>query len=383
MNVFQFKHVGKGLFYTGSISDAINFVYDCGTAGSTMILRNEIAVMNYLNRDDAIDFAVVSHIDGNYINGFPHLCKTFKVKKIYLPYLGNDKQFIRFLIFAAIFKTPCKSQAELEERTETYIFFCKLYGVDIFIKNNFGLVLPCKTQFLGADDADDSDAKSNFNTGNSAIRIYKKCEENALWTFLFMNKCVNRQCFEKFSENLRREYEDLEPSHFEAQLFAQTRTQEGIYKIADTLKKILGDIKPRGLSCNLLIHYPKKPMCKMYVCEYKTVNRSYLQSPERQADGSISVLLGDIDVDRILEEQLYSCGNFSLCGGMLQIPDSSIKDDRLETVSLTRTFKTFVLAADNGKTIRTENSVVPNLITYPNKQIKIATQSTGVTYYVE
>ena len=465
MNVFQFKHVGKGLFYSGSIADEYNFVYDCGTACSEQILKNEISVMNLNSKTDKIDFAVLSHLDGDYFCGFPYLLRIFRIDKIYLPYLGNDRELIRFLIFNAVFKDSLKhdsskpdsskhdsskpdslkSAGEFGAKAELYAFMCKLYDIDIYIDVSLPFRMPEHKRFLGADDAD---VEFSAEKEKTVIRRYRKLEENKLWTFVFMNKSITKKCFarisEVFSKKFSRYFSDggsvesggsvgdisgdsgdntgnfdgsvgnntgnfdcgsvgdntdnfdcgsvgdnigkkaFDSASFESYLFGQVQTPEGFARLRETYEEILKSVgAPQNLVCNLLIHYPKKPLCKMYLCEYKTVSRSYMQSPIHQIDGTISVLLGDVGVDRMLEEQLYNCGNFSLCGGVLQIPYVSVREERVETVSLTRTFKAFVLAADNGTAFKIGRSVLPSLIMHPNKQIKVATQSTGITYFVE
>lgn len=426
MNVFQFKHVGKGLFYSGSIADEYNFVYDCGTACSEQILKNEISVMNLNSKTDKIDFAVLSHLDGDYFCGFPYLLRIFRIDKIYLPYLGNDRELIRFLIFNAVFKDSSKPDSskfagEFGAKAELYAFMCKLYDIDIYIDVSLPFRMPEHKRFLGADDAD---VEFSAEKEKTVIRRYRKLEENKLWTFVFMNKSITKKCFarisEVFSKKFSRYFSDggsvesggsvgdisgdsgdntgnfdgsvgdnigkkaFDSASFESYLFGQVQTPEGFARLRETYEEILESVgAPQNLVCNLLIHYPKKPLCKMYLCEYKTVSRSYMQSPIHQIDGTISVLLGDVGVDRMLEEQLYNCGNFSLCGGVLQIPYVSVREERVETVSLTRTFKAFVLAADNGTAFKIGRSVLPSLIMHPNKQIKVATQSTGITYFVE
>ena len=98
MNVFQFKHVGKGLFYAGTISDDINFVYDCGTAENKMALNFEINALKFIFNKRKIDFVIISDLNSAYFNGLPLLCELFNVEKLYLPYFGENKEFIKAVL---------------------------------------------------------------------------------------------------------------------------------------------------------------------------------------------------------------------------------------------------------------------------------------------
>ena len=92
MNIFKFRPIGQGLFYTGSLDNgAYNFVYDCGTDSSCIYLDNEVRrfaceVSSARNKSE-LDFVVISHLHKDHINGLCRLNKFFRIKQIYLPYL--------------------------------------------------------------------------------------------------------------------------------------------------------------------------------------------------------------------------------------------------------------------------------------------------------
>ena len=125
MNKFRFMNVGQGLFYHGRIG-GFNFVYDCG---STSPLRNQ-----YLNNciqseflpNEDIEYVFISHLDEDHINGYNLLRRYANVKRLILPYLGNNK------LFAYLFlRCLCDEDDELFQHIYTqYLEFNQSYEVD-------------------------------------------------------------------------------------------------------------------------------------------------------------------------------------------------------------------------------------------------------------
>ena len=95
INEFTFWNVRHGLFYTGSIGNrGLNFLYDCGSL-NRKVLSSCIKCMNL---PEQFDFAVISHLHKDHINGINILLDEYHIKDYYLPYIGND--LIRDLIVA-------------------------------------------------------------------------------------------------------------------------------------------------------------------------------------------------------------------------------------------------------------------------------------------
>lgn len=108
MNLFEFQPAGQGLFYTGSLAyGTYHFVYDCGTENRIEYLRSRIdSYVDSLKRGTekpVIDFLVISHLHKDHFSGVYDLLQKAGVKKIYLPYLGEDRQTIKFLLAYAVF----------------------------------------------------------------------------------------------------------------------------------------------------------------------------------------------------------------------------------------------------------------------------------------
>lgn len=125
MNKFRFMNVGQGLFYHGRIS-GFNFVYDCG---STSPLRNQ-----YLNNciqseflpNEDIEYVFISHLDEDHINGYNLLRRYANVKRLILPYLGNNSLFVYLFLMCL-----CDEDDELFHHIYTqYLEFNQGYEVN-------------------------------------------------------------------------------------------------------------------------------------------------------------------------------------------------------------------------------------------------------------
>ena len=105
INEFTFWNVGHGLFYTGCIGDCkLNFLYDCGSSGNDRI-KKCISDGKFPN---IFDFAVISHLHKDHINGIDMFMEKHSVCEYLFPYIGSD--LIRDLIIANI--VLCKGETE-------------------------------------------------------------------------------------------------------------------------------------------------------------------------------------------------------------------------------------------------------------------------------
>lgn len=372
------------MFYAGSVSDELSFVYDCGTAGGSEILGGEISELNFIFDSRKIDFVIISDLNRAYFNGLPELCKRFNVDRLYLPYLGKNKEFIRLAIADAVFREAGDSLSE--EKLRLYGFMCRLYGVESRAAEDLGEAMPERVVILGGSDG----GASKISADNTAvIRRFNEAEDSALWTFFIINKSLDQEGFDKIEQRLfeafggPRSFKSGQKGNFEEYLLGLAGSREGIEKLHGTFTEISGDAKGKTrLSSNMLVHYPLKPLGNIYLCEYKNMHESYLQSMHEKIDGKITVLLGDAFVDKKLEAEIFNCGNFSGSGGILLIPYNVVSDNRTDIISLARPFKTFVSPAGAGEAERVYKRAVIKQVTYPNKPLHLATQSTGVLYFI-
>lgn len=375
MNVFQFKHVGEGLFYTGSVNNDINFVYDCGTADSLYALKSEIAE-GTIGSNKNIDFIIISNLKKEFINGLPYLCANYKVKKIYLPYLGSNKELIRFILFITIFKT-----AELDkDDLKLYSFMCKLYDVKTYIYKEYEMSIP-KVVYLGDHNIP---AKKTCRYDGKVISHYEDIADNAIWKFIVINRTDNlNNAVKNFIVAFKQIFcsANFTKNKFEQYLFEQNSANLKELQIkAEEIFKMDGGIC--GLSENILIHYPPLPFYNIYLFEYKNVFNSNVSSAIQPIKGAITLLLGDSQVDKTLKEHIFSTGNYSLCAGLFQIPYRCITEQNQNVMLLARTFNDFVISV-NEETSKdfSDNSQVKYFRVY--KRLHISSSHTGIGYLIQ
>lgn len=380
MNIFQFKHVGKGLFYAGSINDEINFVYDCGTSYYENALKSEI-VDGTIGAEKNIDFIIISNIKKDFINGLPDLYANYNIKKIYLPYLGDNKELIRFILFITIFRNTEINKNDLK----LYSLMCKLYGVISHDFNIYEVPLP-KVIFLGDPNIS---AESIYPYNGKVISRYENIENN-IWKFIVINRTIDRESFKSAVENFNAAFgqffcgDDFNRTKFERYLFMQGRTTGELEELRIKAKELFQcGIDISGVSENILIHYPIKPFYLMNLCEYNNYFDKSTATRLQPIRGTITLLLGDVQVDKTLEEHIFSTGNYSLCGGIFQIPYRYITEQNQNIISLARTFDDFVFAAntETGNTFTDSETIKKIRSVY--KRIHISSPHKGIGYFVE
>lgn len=389
MNIFQFKHVGDGLFYTGSIADEFNFVYDCGTGNNDKILNGEIATIRHLTESKNIDFVVISHLHENYFNGLLDLCAEYNVGRIYLPYLGENKELIRLMLACVIFRIPKKSHAD---KLRLYAFMCKLYKIECIYDGYYRFKMPKQALAIRPEFVN---GYQSHEEGAWILNAYANIEKPSKWMFVFITKMLIkgewRQLDKNFKKAYRKYYTDdgnFNSEAFENELLSYTNTPDGNKFLQNSfsgLCPVNNEYSISDISSILLLHYPRTLISKFstYLSEYKTFNQGFLQSSHKRADGIMTLLTGDVKLDKPLENMIFNCGNFASGGGVLQIPSSDTATNWNAVKSLARTFNAVVGMADNDEASQLERKVSSDYIMYPYQYARIATQSTGITYFIE
>ena len=375
MNVFQFKHVGEGLFYMGSINNDINFVYDCGTADSTNALISEIT-NGIAGSNKNIDFIIISNLKKEFINGLPYLCANYKVKKIYLPYLGSNTELIRFILFITIFKN-----AELDrEDLKLYSFMCQLYDVKTYIYKKYEGAIP-KVVFLGDPDVPVTEI---CRYDGKVISHYENIADNTVWKFIVINKLENlNNAVKNFIAEFKQIFcsANFTKNKFERYLFEQSSTNlKELQTKAEEIFRVEGGIC--GLSENILIHYPPLPFYNIYLFEYKNIFDNSTATEMQPIQGAITLLLGDSQVDKTLKDRIFSTGNYSLCAGLFQIPYKCIAGQNPNVMILANAFDNFVISVN---TETAKNILDTNKAKYLRayKRIHVSSLHTGIAYLIQ
>lgn len=146
MNKFKFNGVGQGLFYAGTLfNGTFNFVFDCGTSNKKSYIDRHIN--NYLHAishgggKPHIHLMVISHLHKDHFSGLLDLAGKAVIDKIYLPYLGENSNFIKFALAYAIFYNPDSGNDSMDnaDNLALYSFMLRLYNVDDEIYNEVRL----------------------------------------------------------------------------------------------------------------------------------------------------------------------------------------------------------------------------------------------------
>lgn len=86
-----FMPVGQGAFYKESLcgdDEKITMVYDCGTLQSEEFISKRIE--DDFQKNEVIDFLVISHFHKDHISGIDKLLKHCNVKRLFLPFLSEE-----------------------------------------------------------------------------------------------------------------------------------------------------------------------------------------------------------------------------------------------------------------------------------------------------
>ena len=102
-NWFNFYPVGHGLFYAGIIGKSnYKLVYDCGTTTAGVNIDRYINHLCSYVHDNTLDFIAISHLHKDHISGIGKLISLLRPKKVFLPYLCDDKEVSMFFFVNSV-----------------------------------------------------------------------------------------------------------------------------------------------------------------------------------------------------------------------------------------------------------------------------------------
>lgn len=133
---YDFRPVGQGLFSVGRLTcvkdngqeDHFRWVHDCGSATLTSTaMTNEIEALRNGEDRPNLDLLILSHFDNDHISGLVLLLRTFRVRRLILPYFtpaervlivlsqgGRSAQLRRFLAGPSAFIRSYEGGQETE-----------------------------------------------------------------------------------------------------------------------------------------------------------------------------------------------------------------------------------------------------------------------------
>jgi predicted transposase YbfD/YdcC len=232
-NTFEFNAVGQGLFYTGELNGGeYKFVYDCGTESKDGNIIHEIKKhFPSCDKLDVIDFLVISHLHKDHISGLIDLKKNSRIKKIYLPYLGEKNLFLtQFLIAHAVI------DLNKDERLNLFHFLYLLY--DDYIDSEI--------EFIG--NSQDSSAINNF------LYSKTKIDCNGMWNFYLFNRRQSDKTLYELDEKVKLLLKNNSITSIEDLL----NDNEGIEEIKKIYCEIFGKGNAQNLTSTVMVHYPQK-----------------------------------------------------------------------------------------------------------------------------
>lgn len=306
MNNFEFHSVGQGLFYTGSLVDKIyNFVYDCGTENKRVYLETEIdnyvkSIIVYRNEPEK-DFVVISHLHRDHISGLPYLLEKCNVKKIYLPYLGEDSDMIRMALTLYIYFGENEDEEGELSNDQLFHFTAVLYGIeddDKYIK--FRELV----EFIKTDEK-----KELQFVYTKTFYADSKSVNNRYWQFNLIQSTVKvnqlEDLYSKLNKTTGYDYKKIN-------IIEMIKTDKCFL---ENIKKCYYDVFGKGTELNLtslmLMHYPLYPKANAFyfdinidICEEKYCffrhKRIYPWSCRpciERSSKTISILTGDAMID--------------------------------------------------------------------------------------
>lgn len=289
MSEFCFRAVGQGLFYTGSLyNGAFNFVYDCGSESGERYLNN--AIDEYLSElkerhgKAEIDFVMISHLHWDHFSGIHKLAREARIKKIYLPYIADNPDIIKFILFHEIFIRDGVTPKNIEWAQEVYDFMFNLY-VRNNGENEFRPEKVLQTDNLyGTPEVVLTKQHIRFSVGGFA-----KNDWNGVggWVFEVFYETAKKADIKRLNEECGALLSTHGAENIEELVCKSGVT--GLKKLSDMYKKIFKGGNRLNETSLVLLHYPNETGSALY--QNSRANRKTL-------------LTGDALIKRDLSEKL-------------------------------------------------------------------------------
>lgn len=279
MNIFNFNAVGQGLFYTGSLMHGTyNFVFDCGTENKKQYIENNIdrfigSIGDGKTLPD-IEFVVISHLHIDHFSGLQYLLNKSNVKRLYLPYLGEDRLVkICSLALSILSRALGNDDGTREENyfIEQFAFMCELYGVggeynDISRYSRSVVFITKEGKRKTLDDGRYYFRK-DFTAGAN----------NDYWRFVLLESGVDGEDLKLLKKRLEKAFGDL--SVYDV-IEAFKKDKNVIFEFKKIYESVFGEGNDLNLTSILLLHEPlyKSPVAVRHdnsAAEYNLMHYAY------------------------------------------------------------------------------------------------------------
>lgn len=288
MNNFKFNGVGQGLFYAGTLFNGMfNFVFDCGTSNKKSYIDGHINeyIQEITHSKDKphIHLVVISHLHKDHFSGLLELAKHAVIDKIYLPYLGENKDFIKFALAYSIFYNLDIDEDNYMDSLLLYAYMLRLYQIedDLYGEVSLNIAMPEQIKFCKSTDINNV----KFGIGEvDVIRIDK------LWQFEIYYRFFNNDVIDDLKSRIGKLVDNF--NSFTLINFIRN-SKDAIEKIAKCYEAVFGKANHHKLeggvniSSAVMIHYP------IYFGAYALVHKSNDDKSDFFTGSVVTVLTGD------------------------------------------------------------------------------------------
>ena len=301
MSYFKFHPVGQGLFYTGSIANGYyNFVYDCGGFSGQACRKNAIdeyvnSLSRFNDKKTDIDFVVISHLHADHYNGINYLNSKTNIKRVYLPYIGTNRNFIALVLAGQVYEILQRGY-DSDEVYSSLRFMLSLYEN---VENGDFI------SYIGKNP--------NFENSNNAYQqtfLASEYNGKAYWGFTMLNRRVSEIKLQKLEAKMHRVMHKYQVNNIYDLI-----TAGNFQEIAKIYAETIG--KNHNISSTVLIHYP---LFNFYNATYfaNTHNirdntasfgrRKYLYEKYynfvEESQAISTLLTGDVEIDKELADEI-------------------------------------------------------------------------------
>lgn len=401
MNCFKFHPVGQGLFYTGALANkTYNFVYDCGTESKQHYLISSIdSYIKEIQRDASnkphIDFVVVSHLHKDHFSGLLELARKTNIRRVYLPYLGNDKNFISLILAYIIWGN--ESSINDNYLYSLFDFMRGLYG----IRGNYDF-----SQIEAVFLEENAEEYSDHEFAYSKHEEYAHIESQEYWKFTFINRRICSSKLRLLNSKMNKILDDYGVENI-VELIA---TRNGLRKVAEIYNEVFSyeiakDSNFLNMTSIMLIHHPLYNSPKSFYadsneimnlsnrrieshyfshwnyCNYTCFDFNRIRNPS-------TILSGDVMIDNVMAKiilsqlKLINDNKKSLCG-VLQVPHHGSKANWLAWKATAIDSQIYVIPFGFGNRHRHPNTYTIDDLVLSQQHIQLVNQIQNFEYYID
>lgn len=377
MNTFKFWPVGQGLFYTGTVLDGnFNFVYDCGSNDENYINNCVDAYLDTIRPHNTIDFVVISHLHYDHFSGLYELSQKAKIKKLYLPYLGDSDEIKTLILANAVFRERAKTLNDNLYRVFNYML--SLYRVERRFSND-DRSAP-ETVFIN-ENVVDSDNDSYYS-------IFQSIEFNDYWKFSMIAKQISSAKY----ANLNNQLSTLLANENATYVIDLVKRPNGIDKIKKIYDTVFKNPNPTSI---ILIHQPlsNAPSIFPVLDSFAYLYLDYISHCDHDyhcfldynhnihSKRNISLLTGDACFDKkiisLVKDELNNYPVF-----VAQVPHHGARAEWRKFEKGKLNIKQYVISYGLGNTYNHPNKEAVDGIIHSGEQLISVTQNDCYVYFI-